>query len=251
VLLILCGSARSEVKLPLHLLLLPGLACDSAVWAHQSQHFSAKTNTSVADYGASDSIQAMARAALAGMPERFSIAAHSMGGRVAFEIYGAVPERVAGLALLDTAYRPPAAGEASERERFERMELVRIAETQGMRAMGQHWMPKIVHPDRLTDAPLIESILDMFDRKTPDIYRAQVNALLNRPDATPVLAAIRCPTLVLCGREDAWSPVAQHQDIASRIAGSKLEVIERCGHMAPMERPDEVTAALDEWFATL
>ncbi len=196
-------------------------------------------------------MRAMAQAALAGMPARFAIAAHSMGGRVAFEIYRAVPERVAGLALLDTAYRPRAAGEASERERSDRMELVRVAETQGMRAMGRQWMPKIVHPDRLTDEPLIESILEMFERKSPEIYSAQVNALLNRPDATPVLATIRCPTLVLCGREDAWSPVAQHEDIASRIAGSKLKVIERCGHMAPMERPEEVTAALDEWFAAL
>jgi pimeloyl-ACP methyl ester carboxylesterase len=221
------------------------------VWSHESQHFSKRIRTTVADYAASDSIQAMAQAALAGITERFAIAAHSMGGRVAFEIYRAVPECVAGLALLDTAYRPRPAGEASARERAERMELVRIAETQGMRAMGRYWMPKIVHPDRLSDAPLIESILDMFDRKSPAVYRAQVNALLNRPDATPVLPSIRCPTLVLCGREDGWSPVAQHQDIASRIPGSKLEIIERCGHMAPMERPDEVTAALDEWFAAL
>lgn len=200
------------------------------------------------DYGASDTIAKMAQAALAGMPERFAIAAHSMGGRVALEIYRAVPERVAGLALLDTAYRPRAAGEASERERAERMELVRIAETQGMRAMGRQWMPKIVHPDRLTDAPLIESILAMFERKSPQIYRAQINALLERPDAAPVLSTIRCPTLVLCGREDAWSPVAQHEDIASRIGGSKLKIIERCGHMAPMERPEEVTDAMDGWL---
>lgn len=237
--------------MPPHLLLLPGLACDAAVWAHQLDHFSAKTKTTVADYAASDSIQAMAQTALAGIPARLAIVAHSMGGRVAFEIYRAAPERVAGLALLDTAYRPRAVGEASERERAERLELVRIAETQGMRAMGRQWMPKIVHPDRLNDAPLIESILQMFERKSPQVYRAQIDALLNRPDAAPVLATIRCATLVLCGREDTWSPVAQHEDIASRIAGSKLTVIERCGHMAPMERPEEVTAALDEWFGAL
>jgi len=221
------------------------------VWSHQLSHFPAKTKTTVADYAASDSIQAMAQTALAGIPARLAIVAHSMGGRVAFEIYRAAPERVAGLALLDTAYRPRAAGEASERERAERLELVRIAETQGMRAMGRQWMPKIVHPDRLKDASLIESILQMFERKSPQVYRAQIDALLNRPDATPVLAMIRCATLVLCGREDTWSPVAQHEDIASRIAGSKLKIIESCGHMAPMERPEEVTAALDEWFGAL
>jgi pimeloyl-ACP methyl ester carboxylesterase len=221
------------------------------VWSHQSRHFSAKTKTSIADYGASDSIQAMAQAALAALPARFAIVAHSMGGRVAFEIYRSTPERVAGLALLDTAYRPRPAGEASARERADRMELVKIAETQGMRAMGRHWMPKIVHPDRLTDAPLIESILEMFERKSPEIYRAQVHALLHRPDATPVLATINCPTLVLCGRQDSWSPVSQHEDIAAHIPGSRLEIVERCGHMATMECPEEVTAALQEWFGSL
>jgi pimeloyl-ACP methyl ester carboxylesterase len=234
-----------------HLLFLPGLACDAEVWAHQARHFSAIASTSVAIYGQSDSIEAMARVATSAVPERFAIAAHSMGGRVAFEIYRRMPQRVAGLALLDTAYRGQAAGEASERERAERMELVGIAVSQGMRAMARQWMLKMIHPDRLTDTSLTNAIVDMFDRKTPQIFRAQINALLSRPDATPVLAMIRCPTLVLCGREDTWSPVAQHEEIASRIVGSELKIIERCGHMATMERPEEVTAALDEWFAEL
>jgi pimeloyl-ACP methyl ester carboxylesterase len=236
---------------PPNLLFLPGLACDAAVWAHQTKHFSTITTVRVGDYGASDSLQEMARVAVRGAPEQFAIAAHSMGGRVAFEIVRNAPGRVTGLALLDTAYRPRAAGEAGERERAERMALVQIAETQGMRAMGCEWMRKMVHPGRLADAALIDSILDMLERKTPQIFRAQVTALLNRPDAAPVLKVIRCPTLVLCGREDAWSPVAQHEEIAARIPGSKLEIIERCGHMAPMERPDEVTAALHKWFTEL
>jgi len=174
-----------------------------------------------------------------------------MGGRVAFEIVRSAAERVTGLALLDTAYRPRAAGGAGERERAERMALVQIAETQGMRAMGREWLPRMVHPDRLADGALINSILEMLEHKTPQIFRAQVTALLNRPDATPILAAIRCPTLVLCGRQDAWSPVAQHEEIAAQILGSELAIVERCGHMAPIERPREVTAALYKWFSEL
>jgi pimeloyl-ACP methyl ester carboxylesterase len=234
-----------------NLLFLPGLACDGTVWAHQTRHFSSIATVQLADYGASDSLQEMARVAMRGAPSRFAIAAHSMGGRVAFEIFRISPARVVGMALLDTAYRPRAAGEAGEHERAERMALVEIAEEHGMRAMARKWVQNMVHPGRLLDRPLIESILDMFARKTPAIFRAQETALLNRPDAAPVLAMIRCPTLVLCGREDTWSPAAQHEDIASRISGSKLAIIERCGHMAPMERPEEVTAALGRWFAEL
>ncbi len=215
------------------------------------ERFSAIASVRVADYGASDSMQAMATAALRGIGGRFAIAAHSMGGRVAFEIYRGAPERVTGLALLDTAYRGKPAGEAGELERASRMELVEIAENEGMRAMARHWIRNMVHPERLEDRALVDTIIEMFARKTPETYRAQINALLNRPDATPVLASIRCPTLVMCGREDTWSPVAQHEEIASRIGGSKLKIIERCGHMAPMEKPEEVTAALEEWFVAL
>ena len=84
----------------------------------------------------------------------------------------------------------------------------------------------------------------MVERRTPDTFRNQVEALLNRPDAGPLLASIRCPTLVLCGREDGWSPLAQHEQIAAAIRGSVLAVIDKCGHMAPFERPAEVTREL-------
>ena len=72
-------------------------------------------------------------------------------------------------------------------------------------------------------------------------------ALLNRPDAAPVLPTITCLTLVLCGREDIWSPPEQHAHIAAAVAHARLCVVERCGHMATMERPDQVNAALLAW----
>jgi pimeloyl-ACP methyl ester carboxylesterase len=72
--------------------------------------------------------------------------------------------------------------------------------------------------------------------------------LLARPDTTPLLAQIRCPTLLLCGRDDAWSPPARHQFMHERIAGSRLVVIEQCGHMSTMEQPGAVNAALAAWL---
>lgn len=234
--------------IPADLILLPGLACDAEVWRHQARVLGEVTRVRVPDYGASDSIEEMARAALARAPERFAMAGHSMGGRVAFEIVRRAPERVAGLALLDTAYKPFPGGEAGEREKAERMGYVEIAKTQGMKAMAHTWLQKMVHPSRLSDAPLIEAIVEMFGRKSPEIFVAQIQALLGRPDAGPVLGTIGYPTLVLCGREDAWSVLDVHRDMAARIVGARLVAIENCGHMAPMEGPEEVTAALKEWL---
>lgn len=230
------------------LILLPGLACDAEVWKHQTRVLGEMTHVQVADYGASNSIQEMARVTLARAPERFALAGHSMGGRAAMEVVRMAPERVLGLALLDTAYKPWVAGEAGEREKAERMAYVEIARTQGMRAMARVWLQKMVHPARLSDTPLIEAIVEMLGRKSPEIFVAQIQALLARPDATAVLAAVRCPTLVLCGREDLWSGLEVHRDMAARIANARLVGIDDCGHMAPMERPVEVTAALKEWI---
>jgi pimeloyl-ACP methyl ester carboxylesterase len=234
-----------------HLVLLPGLACDADVWKHLVQSLAGTTTVRVVDYGPSDSIEKMAVVALDDAPKRFAVAGHSMGGRVAFEIVRRAPECVAGLAVLDTAYRAFVGGDAGERETAARTALLEMAETKGMRAMAEFWMKGIIHPDRMADNALVGAIVEMMGRKTPEIFAAQIKALLQRPDATPVLAAVRCPTLVLCGREDAWSPLAGHREIAARIPKAKLAVIEHSGHMAPMERPEDVTASMTSWFTAL
>ncbi|HEX4075457.1 MAG TPA: alpha/beta hydrolase [Candidatus Acidoferrales bacterium] len=234
-----------------HLLLLPGLACDAEVWKHQARALGEIATVQVIDYGASDSIEYMARVALERAPQKFALAGHSMGGRVAMETVRRAPERVVGLALLDTAYKPLQPGEAGEREKAERAGYVKLAQTQGMRAMARTWLQKMVHPSRLADEPLVESIVAMMGRKSPEIFTGQIRALLGRPDATPVLSATRCPTLVLCGREDAWSVLDVHRDMAARLPNARLAIIETCGHMATMERPEAVTVALAEWFSGL
>ena len=234
-----------------NILLLPGLACDHAVWKHQAAKLGEIANVSVIDYGLSDTIEKMAAVALERAPQRFAVAGHSMGGRVAFEVFRRAPERVIGMAQLDTAYRSWTPGDAGEREKAERLRLVALARSKGMRAMAADWVQRMVHPSRLSDKLLIDSILDMFARKTPEIFAAQINALLNRPDATSVLSTICCPTLILCGREDSWSVLATHEEIAGQIPGSEFVVIENCGHMAPMEKPGEVTNAMLQWFETI
>jgi pimeloyl-ACP methyl ester carboxylesterase len=231
-----------------HLILIPGLMCDSAVWEHQARALAALTTIDIADHGTLDSLGKMADAVLERAPARFALAGHSMGGRVAFEVLRRAPERVAGAALLDTAYAPLSAGREAIQETAGRYALLEIARKEGMRAMGTEWVRKMVHPDRLSDRPLLDSILTMIARKTPDIFAAQIKALLERPDAAPLLEKIQCPTLILCGRQDAWSGLPRHEEMAERVRGSRLVVIEECGHMSTMERPEAVTVALRDWL---
>ena len=231
------------------LMLLPGLMCDRAVWEPQVEALSDAWDCRVPDYDFADDLGAMAEHVLAEAPSSFALAGHSMGGRVALEVMRRAPERVLRLALLDTGYKALAEGEAGEREVAGRMRLVELAQQQGTRAMGEEWLQGMVHPDRLTDEALCGTILDMIGGKTVATFERQIHALINRPDATPVLEAIRCPTTFICGAEDSWSPLAQHHKMAEHVLHSRVVAIENAGHMSTMERPEAMNEAFWQWLS--
>ena len=233
-----------------HLILIPGLLCDETVWEHQARALGTLTSIAIADHGELDSLGKMADAILDRAPDRFALAGHSMGGRVALEVFRRAPEKVAAIALMDTAYAARGPGVAGEREAAGRYALLEKARNEGMRAMGLQWAEPMVHQSRRRDAALMNAILDMIERKTPEIFAAQIKALLERLDATPLLSQIRCPTLVLCGREDTWSGLSQHEGMAAMIPHSRLVVIDDCGHMSTMERHGEVTSAMQNWLTS-
>jgi pimeloyl-ACP methyl ester carboxylesterase len=229
-------------------LLLPGLLCDRAVWAAQLEALIPRVHCIVPDYGELDSLPAMAHSVLAQAPARFALIGHSMGGRVALEIVRTAAARVSALALLDTGYQARAPGAEGAHEARARHAWLEHAAAAGMRAMGRVWVRAMVHPARLEDTALIESILAMLERCRVSVFAAQIRALLGRPDASAVLASIGCPTLLLCGREDRWSPLARHEAMAALIPHSQLIVIEQCGHMSTLEQPAEVSARLSQWL---
>src|SRR5262249_40237145 len=158
-----------------------GLLCDTNVWRSQIAALSTLVDVRASDHGTQDSLVDMARTIIAGAAPRFAVAGHSMGGRVALEVFRAAPERVSGLCLMDAGIHPLPAGEAGEREAAGRYRLLDIAHRDGMRAMAQAWVQGMVHPARLGERELIDPILDMFESKSADIYAAQVRALLERP----------------------------------------------------------------------
>nr|WP_315480029.1 alpha/beta hydrolase [uncultured Rhodoferax sp.] len=232
------------------LVLLPGLMCDAGVWEPLYPHLPVNVTPWVADYGMANSLDAMAALVLQQVPvERFALAGHSMGGRVAMEVLRQAPQRVSHVALMDTGHLPRAAGEVGAQEATKRHALLEVARTQGVRAMAQTWVQGMVHPDRLQDVALIEAVVAMFARKSADVFAAQIEALLARPDASDVLRTLAVPTLLQCGAQDSWSPPAQHADMQTLARHAVLDVIGHAGHMAPMERPADVATSLARWLA--
>ena len=110
-------------------------------------------------------------------------------------------------------------------------------------------MPRLLHPAHTGFAALTGLLMDMALRIGREAYVRQQEAIIGRIDSRPTLARIACPTLVLCGREDAILPLEVSEEMHAGIAGSRLVVVERCGHMSTMEQPEAVTAALQEWLA--
>lgn len=224
--------------------LLCGILCDARTWQAQAEALRASHEVRVVSFDGHDSLAAMAADVLAGAPPRFALAGHSMGGRVALEIMRAAPERVERLALLDTGYEGVADGEAERRA-----PLVKLALDEGIDAIAATWALPMLAPARRADAALVDDILAMVGRRSAQAYADHTRALLNRPDASTLLPRIACPTLVLCGLEDGWSPPARHREMARLIPHSQLRLVEQCGHMAPMEQPHAVLRALEEWLA--
>ncbi len=225
------------------LALLPGLLTDRALWAYQIEALGDLAESRVADFTSQDSVAGMAGSVLAMMPARFALAGLSMGGYVAMEILRQAPQRVGLLALLDTKARLDTPAQTEAREA-----LMAQARSGAFKGVTRRALEMYLHPDRLQDAELTDAVLAMTARIGRDAFLSQQAAILGRPDSLPGLPGIACPTLVLCGRQDGPTPVECHQEMAAAIPGARLTVIEDCGHLSPMERPEEVTAALRAWL---
>jgi len=219
-------------------LLIPGLLCDVYTWEPVLDRIEAE----VADLTTQDSIGQMAQDCLDRHPGTLRVAGHSMGARVAMEMARIAPERVERLALLDTGIHPLKAGEREKRD-----EIVRFAYEHGMAALAARWLPPMVHEANQTPA-LMQGLTDMVLRCDADLHARQIKALVDRPDAASYLGEITCLTLLIVGRQDQWSPVAQHEEMRALLPNARLEIIENAGHFAPVEQPETVARLIAEFF---
>jgi pimeloyl-ACP methyl ester carboxylesterase len=223
------------------LVLLPGLLCDHALWAAQLEGLADIAEMTVGDITRSDDLPTLARQVLAEAPARFALAGFSMGGYVAFEIMRQAPERVTRLALLDTSARPDTPARAQQRR-----DLIRLAQTGEFVGVTPRLLPQWAHADRVRDPAFVAAVTTMTQRVGRDAFIRQQSA--TRPDSRPLLAHIRVPTLVVCGRQDIATPVDVAREMAADIPDARLVIIEDCGHLAPMERPAEVNDAMRTWL---
>jgi pimeloyl-ACP methyl ester carboxylesterase len=225
-----------------NLLLIPGLVCDAAVWRHQVAHLADIAEINVPPVTQGETIAEMARIVLDAAPQTFALAGFSMGGYIALEVLRQAPERVTRLALLDTSARADTPKKTAWRRTViaacERGEFMTVIE--GM-------MPILLHPDQ-QNGPLPPFVREMAARVGPDTYVRRQHVIGERQDSRDLLRAAKQPLRAICGREDGMSTIGEHIEIAELAPHGRFSIIEQCGHMTILERPQAATALLRDWL---
>jgi pimeloyl-ACP methyl ester carboxylesterase len=225
------------------LVLVPGLVCDAAVWEYQVAHLSDVARMTVPPVIADATMVEMAAGVLAKAPERFALAGFSMGGYVALEMLRQAPQRVTRLALLDTSARGDTADKRAWRER-----VIAACANSGYAQVIEDMLPILLHPDRQRE-PLADFVRAMAKRVGAETYVARQRAMMTRGDGRDLLRASNIPVRAIMGRQDGMSTYEAHAEIAELAPRGRFSVIEECGHMCIIERPQAATALLRDWLA--
>lgn len=225
------------------LVLVPGLVCDEDLFAPQVAALSDVADVVVPDLRGAGSIPDMAAVVLEAAPGRFSLGGLSLGGYVVLEVLRQARHRVERLALMDTSARPESPAQTARRRA-----LLALIDERGFDAALEALWPSEVAPGRVDDTALHERFVAMCRRCGPDVFARQVAAILVRADSRPDLPGLDLPALVVCGRQDAITPLDSSVEMAELLPRGRLVVLEDCGHLSSWEQPEAVGAALRGWL---
>jgi pimeloyl-ACP methyl ester carboxylesterase len=175
------------------------------------------------------------------------VAGVSLGGYVALALARLAPERLAGLVLVDT--KAPADGPEA---RDGRARMLEVLSERGTAGVADAMIPKLLGETSRRERPsLVAEVRSMVLTNDPEGVRRAILRLRDRPDATPVLATVAVPALVVVGEEDAVTPPAEAERLAQGIPGARLERIPGAGHLSTLEQPAAFGRVLGDFLARL
>ncbi|HEY2962356.1 MAG TPA: alpha/beta hydrolase [Pyrinomonadaceae bacterium] len=164
----------------------------------------------------------------------------SMGGYVALSFYKQFPSRVRALILADT--RAQADTNEGKQTRLQHADQALAA---GMASIADAMLPKLLTPETVSKRPeVVKRMRDMMLKTKPEGAAGALLGMADREDQTPLLSQISCPTLILVGREDPITPVADSEKMQREITGSRLVVIENAAHVSNLERTEQFNEEL-------
>jgi 3-oxoadipate enol-lactonase len=176
--------------------------------------------------------------------ERAVIGGLSMGGYVTFALFRAAPERFSGMLLADTRSQADTpAGRESRRT------MSQLVLTEGTSAVADQMIPKLLGETTRREYPDIATLVrQVIEANHPAAIEGALNALMTRPDSTPDLGRIDCPTLIVVGSEDTLTPPADSQALHEAISRSHLVVVPAAGHLSSLEDAEGFSTALEDFL---
>lgn len=190
-------------------------------------------------------VEAMRRVCVALRLDRVHVAAHSLGTIVALHLAVDAPRLVKSLALFGPLASPPDAARAGIRARGAK---ARAEGDGGMQAIADALLQTAVSAETRARRPMaVAAVRELLMRQCPDGYARTCDALA---DAQPAdVSGIACPALLVTGDEDAVAPAQAVRQLGARIPGARVEVLARCGHWTPIEKPTECEDLLKRFYA--
>ena len=227
----------------LPLVMLPGMMCTGELYREQLGVFSAERAVQFLPLNSGQSVHKLAEQILLHAPAQFALCGLSMGGIVAFEVLRQAPERVKGLALLDT-------NPLAERDEIKQKRAPQIVKVQAGALLEV--MRDEMKPNYLAENDGKKEVLDLCLRMAlqlgSDVFISQSIALRDRPDQCDTLRSVAVPTLVMCGEQDKLCPVERHQMMHQMVAGSTLAIVQNAGHLPVLEQPKLSNEYLQAWL---
>ena len=171
----------------------------------------------------------------------------SMGGYATFALLKRAPDLAIGVVLSDTRM-----GADSPEGRANRRSMLALVDREGPSGIARDMMPKLIGETTRTTDPTVESTIRRFiKQQSPEGIRTAIQRMMDRVDATPVVSAVRVPTLVIVGEEDQLTPVEESRRLAEAIPGARLEIIPQAGHLPNLEQPDRFNVVLTRFLEDL
>ncbi len=241
--------------------LIHGFPMDHSIWSHQVESLASRYRMITPGLrGAGPSRTAPAKVTIADwadalaatldvlkIDEPIVLGGLSMGGYIALQFFQAYRARLAGLILCDTRAAADAPQVATGR-----YETAARLERDGTWFLPETMLPRLLAPATLDgNIDVVERLRRTMLAGDAADYAATLRGLAERPDFTPLLPKIDCPTLLIVGRQDAISPVAEMTAMARAIPAARLVEIEGAGHVTPLEAPEQVSGAMESFLCSV
>ncbi len=226
------------------LVMIPGLMADARLFLPQIVQLGGQRAIHIALPTTGDTVEQMSEAILAGLPEKFALLGHGLGGGVALDIIRRVPDRVSRIVLMATDPLAEAPQTAAARE--SRMVAARAGRL--VEAMREE-IPASSLADSEWRGEIVALIRDMAIGLGEGVFIRQSRALQRRPDQQKTMRRVKLPALVIAGELDTLVPMRRLEFTANLMPFGKLQVIAGAGHLASLEQPEAVSDVLATFLA--